>query len=100
MKPQAFKKLDIDEKTNKLQENIGIKLQEYDNQPFIKGNLLTSVVINAANTTINHGLNAVPTGWLILDKNADSRIWRTSAFDDKTLTLRASAQVTVNLWVF
>jgi hypothetical protein len=48
---------------------------------------------------INHGLQRQPQGWFLTDNNADATIWR-SAWNSLTLTLTASANATVNIWVF
>ena len=76
-------------------------IQEWVNQ--FKALFLTGqsydVIINTTDTVINHGLGITPNGWLILDKQANSTVWRVS-WNDKQITLRASAQVTIKLWVF
>lgn len=68
---------------------------------FIKGSQLSNIAL-VANTplTINHYLGRQMQGWLLVDKNANAVIWRTQNFNSQTLTLEASANVTINLWVF
>ena len=100
MKPQAFKKMNIETKINKLQENISLKFDQFDAMPFAKGNYLESVAISTSDTSVNHGLGVTPIGFIILDKNANATVWRSGTSTDKVLTLRASASVTINLWVF
>lgn len=65
---------------------------------FLSGNSF-DVQINTTDTIINHGLGIVPNGWIILDKQGNSNVWRVS-WTDKQIILRASAQVTIKLWVY
>lgn len=65
---------------------------------FLKGNLLNLNLTTTA-TQFPHGLGVTPQGFLVFDKNANADIWRT-AWDDKTITLDASASVTAKIWVF
>lgn len=65
---------------------------------FLKGNLLE---INVSNTTtaFNHGLQQVPQGWIIFDKDANADVWKIGA-TDKTISFRASASAKIKVWVF
>ena len=56
-------------------------------------------LINGA-TTINHGLQQMMQGWVILDTNAAATIYRSQPLNDTTLTLTSNAVVTINLGVF
>ena len=66
--------------------------------PFIVGRILDLDLTTTA-TAFNHGLQQTPTGWIILDKNSNADVWRT-AWDERTITLDASASTTIKLWVF
>lgn len=57
------------------------------------------VTINTTDTVIDHGLGIVPNGWFLLDKQANTDVWRVS-WTNRQIVLRASAQVTIKLWVF
>lgn len=50
--------------------------------------------------TINHLLGRVQQGYFITSQNASANIWQTQPFNNKTLTLEASAIVTISLWVY
>ncbi len=67
----------------------------------IQGSQIAGIVL-AANTpqSINHYLGKNQTGFFITDQNAAASIYRTQPFNDSTLTLEASANVTINLWVY
>jgi len=62
--------------------------------------ILSDVVLAIGNNTINHKLGRKQQGWLILDINGAATIYRSAAFNDKTLTLNSSAAVTIKLGVF
>lgn len=62
--------------------------------------VLNNVVLAIGNNVITHGLGRVPTGWIIMDINAASAIYRSAAFNATTLTLNSSAIATIRLGVF
>lgn len=69
--------------------------------PILNGVLLTDIVL-AANEplAINHMLQRKQQGWMITDLTSNAAVWRTVAFNALTLTLEASANVTISIWVF
>lgn len=62
--------------------------------------VLDNIVLAIGNNVITHGLGRVPVGWIVMDINAASTIYRSSAFNINTLTLNASAIATIKLGVF
>ena len=66
--------------------------------PFIKGNMI-EVNVSTTATAFNHGLGVTPEGWIVVDRNADVRVWRT-AWNDKTITLDASGSASIKVWVY
>lgn len=67
----------------------------------IQGSQLSGIVL-VANTpqSFNHFLGKNQTGWIVTDQNSSANIYRTQPFNDSTLTLESSADVTINLWVY
>ena len=67
----------------------------------LQGNQISGVVL-VANTpfVVNHLLSRQMIGWFITDQNANAQVWRTQPLNSKTLTLEASANVTVNIWCY
>lgn len=63
------------------------------------GVMIEDVILTAGSTSISHGLQRVPKGYVLTDQRANAVIYRTAS-TSTTLTLLASATVTVNLWVF
>lgn len=68
--------------------------------PVISGIQLNNVLLATGVTSINHLLGRMMQGWFITDQNASAAIYRSLAFNAKTLTLTSSAPVTVSLWVY
>lgn len=63
--------------------------------------LIQNVFIpGSTSTAINHKLGRQMQGWAVVDQNANSVIWRVAPLNDKTITLRTSADVTISLAVF
>lgn len=73
-------------------------LDQFMANQFIRGELLEAT-ITTSGLAINHGMGETPSGWYLVDKTADARVWRT-AWDNKTITLQSSATVSVKVWVF
>lgn len=68
--------------------------------PLSSGILLSDVVLASGANTINHLLARTQQGWMLTDINAAVTVYRSAAFNDKTLTLTASGAATVSLYVF
>ncbi len=69
--------------------------------PMLNGNMIDDVSL-VANTpkAINHLLQRMPQGWILVDNTANTVVWRTQAFTQSTITLESSANTTISLWVF
>lgn len=69
--------------------------------PIIQGLAINSVILNAGvPKTIQTSLNRMQQGWFLTDNMANSVVWRTQPFNSQNLTLQASADTTISLWVF
>jgi hypothetical protein len=69
--------------------------------PLIQGQQIDSVVlVSGKPKAINHGLQQLPQGWFLVDNIANAVIWRTAAFTTTTITLEASANTTISIWVY
>lgn len=86
---------------NRALDELRAKLGPLFDLALLDGLLLEDVAIAATDTHVSHLLGREIRGWIVVGKNADARVWRTStARAASVLTLRASAAVTVSLWVF
>jgi len=87
------------EETNALQENV-YQFVNQINPVISSGVLLTSISVGVSPLKIEHKLGRVPQGFYVVDKNSNSNVWRSSASDNRYITLSASAPSTISLWVF
>lgn len=73
-------------------------------EPVIAVPLNNGLIIQASLITGNNIINTLllrkQQGWMIIDQDAASSIYRSAPLNDKTLTLNASAPANVSLWVF
>lgn len=67
----------------------------------VSGKIIQSINL-VANTpkTINHGLGRMMQGWFVTDTIAAANVWRTQNFNPLAITLEASANTTISVWVF
>ena len=112
MKPQAFKKMNIEPKIDKLQENISLKFDQFDALPFARGEYVLTTVngkqtniipLTTTSTDFSHGLGREPEGFFVTYQDANAVIWwdRTGT-EDRSLFIKldASASVNAKIWVF
>lgn len=92
-----------------LQQNIpypmmltlwGAQLNPLLANPMMQGVAINSVVLSTTPKEIPTTLNRMQLGWFITDINGAATVYRSQPFTNNTLTLVASATVTVNLWCF
>jgi hypothetical protein len=95
-----FKTLNLkDEIFNRIQDNVKSFCAQLTPNITLDGVRSTSQLITSSGTEVVHSLGRQPIGWYILDRNAGETIYRT-AWDTKTITLKATGAVTVDIWVF
>jgi hypothetical protein len=71
--------------------------------PIVDGQLVTGVLIATTDTVVRTGLDRKALGFIIVNANAGASVFLSPTANqvpNNTLILRASAQVTVDLWVF
>ena len=92
-----------DRNVNQLQQSIAQAVNPLLLNPVTQGNLLTGISLIAGTNTINHGLNTILQGWIVVGINGVASIYDTQSSNPapgKTLILVSNAAVTVNLYVF
>lgn len=75
-------------------------LQPWLNNPASSGAYIFNQSLILGVTVVNHKLGRKPQGWTVIDINGAATVYRSQPFNDLTLTLTASAGVTVSLYVF
>lgn len=69
--------------------------------PILNGNQINDIDLLASKPlAINHLLGRVPQGWILTDNSANSVIWKARDFSQYTITLEASADTTISIWIF
>jgi hypothetical protein len=83
-----------------LKDRIAEFAQQLEINPTLDGALVESEnMVAATPRALNHKLGRQPRGWILTDIDAAATVHRT-AWDDKTISLEASANATVSVWVF
>lgn len=57
------------------------------------------LIANVPNA-INHLLQRMPQGWLLVDKNSNATVWRAAPLNANTITLVSSANTMIDLYVY
>lgn len=103
---KQFKTINTDSRDlNIVQDNISNAVSSLPGNEILNGRIEKGVVLLAAKNpnVISHKLDRIPNGYIVIKRSADSRVWdsqSTNTIQDKTLNLKCSADVTVDLWIF
>jgi hypothetical protein len=69
--------------------------------PILSGFAIEGIILNASTPKqIQTGLNRMQQGWIITDKLSNATVWRTQPLNSTSLTLEASADTTISIWVY
>jgi len=104
---RLFKVQTTDRIVNQLQDNIAKLLEPtattVQDSPLLAGKILEKVDLTSGPNTIRHTLGRPLKGWFIVRRRASATVYDTQDSNDTpqvTLLLTASANVTVDLYVF
>jgi hypothetical protein len=104
---RLFKVQTTDRVMNQLQDNIANLLEPtattVEQSPLLSGTVLEKVVLTSGSNTIRHTLGRVLKGWFIVRQRASATLYDTQDSNSTpqiTLLLTASANVTVDIYVF
>lgn len=96
---KPFKTIQFDDfKINKFQDNVQEFLDQFKPIQFLRGTILDLSVTTTA-TRFEHGLQRQPVGWFVLDKTANSNLWRT-AWDERSISFTSSSTARFKIWIF
>lgn len=97
---QQLRKFRVENKDlMRLQDNVDEVFRSQAVSPFVDGVLIEGKIIVTAGTTVNHGLQRQPRGWIIVDSTVAANFYRAS-WDERSLTLVSSADTIATIWVF
>lgn len=83
-----------------LQTSWSKEINPLLNNTLMNGQMLKDISLVTGANTINHLLSRKMQGWMLVDINAAVTVYRSQPMNDKTLTLTASGNAIVSLWVF
>jgi len=86
---------------NKVQDNIKEFVNQFD-YTLSEGLIIEGIDLTTADLKIEHKLNRPYKGYIIISKNANQNVWlsATQQFTESFITLTASGNVTVNIYIF
>jgi hypothetical protein len=93
----------IRDTTDQFQREAAEIFKGMGKREILQGILLTSLSIGTSTTKVSHGLGRVPLGFIVVDKTANSDIYRDGTVTterDLFLHLKATTATTISLWVF
>lgn len=99
---KAFRKIRVkDAELEAVQTNIAQVITPLLKSQITDGNLVDVILVSGDNR-ISHGLARVPEGWVVVDRNSTSTIYRDrdKITDSNTMTLTASGTVSATIWFF
>lgn len=102
MTVRPFKEITTkDERLDRVQANVTTFADSVLGINILDGRLIEDVVLGTTEVDVEHKLGRDLRGWLIVDKNAQQDIWKSSTtLTKRFLSLTAAGTVTVSLWVF
>ncbi len=83
-----------------MQNSWASSLNPVLSNPIVNGFVLPNLVLVTGANTINHRLGRMMQGWIVTDQNGAATVYRSAPLNNLTLTLTASAGITVSLYVF
>jgi hypothetical protein len=83
---------------NTIQQNVEDVVNKIEKNTILDKVTYSGVVINGS-ATLEHKLKRVPTGYLIIQQNANAQIWN-GAITDTSIVLNSSSNVTVSIYIF
>jgi hypothetical protein len=83
-----------------LQNAVEQVLNPLSRLALLNGTILKDRQVKSAESTkIEHQLNRQPLGWFPIDHTSSAVVYRTD-WSNKTISLQASADCTVDIWIF
>lgn len=90
-----------DDILNRLQDNLIQAIEPLTKVPINGGILLSNVALSIGSNTVQHGLDRLPLGMIVVGNSAGSVLsYIASAANNKTIPVTASAATTASFWVF
>jgi hypothetical protein len=92
-----------DQAANLQQSYTSTAISNLGSSPIVDGSILPSIALKSGSNSVSHKLGRKLNGWLIVRQRAAATVYDNQDNNQtpaQTLTLQASADVTVDLYVF
>jgi hypothetical protein len=96
---QMRKSYTLPEEVKDLENNVKDVLDQITGIRLLDGRLIQDVALLSGANRIAHVLGRKPQGFIIVNRNSSAIVWQTN-IDTLFITLNASANITVSLWIF
>ena len=84
-----------------FQDSVDKAVSEISAKFILNGNLVKDIsIVTGTPKTIEHKLGREYIGWLAVKRSSGALLWQSTSTVPGTLVLNASANVSVDLWVF
>lgn len=102
---RSFKKINTDVfDIQRVQENVATSFADLVQIPFLNGTAVQTTLNNATDTSVEHGLGRDPLGYFVTScSSPGGAVFESTTVNNlrsKFLYLRATATVSMNLWIF
>ena len=99
---KSYKKITTnDRELNLIQANIEDAVSGVLKNPLLDGVLVDGInLLSGQPNQIAHTLAREVIGWIVVDQNADARIWKGSPSNSRFIDLRCSNNVSVKVYFF
>ncbi len=102
--PREFARVATDDpKLELIQDNAERSFHPLNSSPLAGARLVDVEIGSFVECYVNHGLNRVPNGWILVSPSGDTRVWTSltpSPDPTRILILLSSAAVTCKILVF
>lgn len=89
-----------DFKLSQVQDNLIRAVRDIQDKIIIDGVELTGIQILTTDTPVQHKLQRIPLGYIVISKEGPGDIYQVGIADTLTITLKSTVAVTANIWVF
>lgn len=89
-----------DFKLSQVQDNLIRAVRDIQDKIIIDGIELSALDILTTDTPVQHKLQRIPLGYIIISKDGPGDIYEVGSADTLTITFKSTVAVTANIWVF
>lgn len=96
--PDVSNEAQLQRVINNIQQNVEDGFTAVNRIGLLDNRVITGISVSTT-AAVEHKLGRVPTGYIVINRNANAQIWN-GTIDDKFINLTSSGAVTISLLVF